>query len=377
MRILIAIPYYAPAYAFGGSVTVAETIAEGLAAAGHAVTVLTTDVLDERSRTAESGLRGRVRVERFPNVSHRAAAAANVYLPRGLRRRLAGAGEFDVALLLDLYSAVSVLAARAGIPYALQPLGTAGAGSERGRPLAKRAFLSLWGRRTLRGAAAVVHSTAHERAELLAVGAPADRLVELPLPLELPEAGAGERAGLPTVVSIGRLHPIKRIDRLVEAVAIAREDVPGLRLEIAGPGERVQAQLQRLARDLGVHEAVAFHGFVPDAERVRLLSQAHCFALLSAGEGLPMAVLEALACGTPAVVSEGCHLPEIDGVAGIETDGSAEAAAAAIVRLLGDEALHGRLAAGARDFAAAFRADAVLPRLEAELQRIARRTPAQ
>jgi glycosyltransferase involved in cell wall biosynthesis len=122
---------------------------------------------------------------------------------------------------------------------------------------------------------------------------------------------------------------------------------------------------------------VAFHGFVPDAERLRLLSEAHCFALLSAGEGLPMAVLEALACGTPAVVSEGCHLPEIDEVGGIETDGSAEATAAALVRLLGDEALRRRLSDGAREFAAAFRADAVLPRLEAELQRIARRTTDQ
>jgi glycosyltransferase involved in cell wall biosynthesis len=90
-----------------------------------------------------------------------------------------------------------------------------------------------------------------------------------------------------------------------------------------------------------------------------------------------MAVLEALACGTPAVISQGCHLPEIDDVAGIETDGSAAAAAAAIVRVCADAALRERLGEGARAFAAGFRAEAVLPRLEGELQRIARRTTAQ
>ena len=75
MRLLLCIPYFAPAYAFGGSVTVAETIVEGFVAAGHEVAVATTDVLDERARVAPGtpGIAG-AEVVRFPNVSHRAAA---------------------------------------------------------------------------------------------------------------------------------------------------------------------------------------------------------------------------------------------------------------------------------------------------------------
>ena len=44
MRLLLAIPYFTPAYAFGGSVTVAETVVADALAAGHEVTVVTTDV---------------------------------------------------------------------------------------------------------------------------------------------------------------------------------------------------------------------------------------------------------------------------------------------------------------------------------------------
>ena len=117
-------------------------------------------------------------VVRFRNVSHRLAAGVNGYLPRGYRRWLRrNIGRFDVVLLHDVYSVVSVGAARAakraGVPYALQPLGTLSPAAERGRPLAKRAFLELFADRTLRDATALIHSTAAERQDFLDVGAQA------------------------------------------------------------------------------------------------------------------------------------------------------------------------------------------------------------
>ena len=60
-----------------------------------------------------------------------------------------------------------------------------------------------------------------------------------------------------------------------------------------------------------------FRGFVELPEKLRVLESAHAFALLSYSEGLPMAALEAMAAGTPVVLSQGCHLPEVDGVAGV------------------------------------------------------------
>jgi glycosyltransferase involved in cell wall biosynthesis len=378
MRLLLAIPYFSPAYAFGGSVTVAETVVTDALAAGHEVTVATTDVLDEHNRIAPDApaLPEGADVVRFRNVSHRAAAGVNAYLPRGYRRWAhANAARFDVVLLHDVYSAVSVGAARAavaaGVPYALQPLGTLSPAAERGRPLAKRAFLALFARRTLADATALIHSTDAERQDFLDVGADDARLVRLPLPLELPELAGVPVEPDPTVAYVGRLHEIKGIDRLIRAVAIVRERIPRVRLVIVGPGERYQRRLEALATELGVADAVQFRGFVTAEEKFRVLEGAHVSALLSRSEGLPMAALEAMATGTPVVLSEGCHLPEIDGVAGVVVPGEPEDTAAALAALLEDADRRRRLGEGAQAFADDFRREVVMPRMLELLERVA------
>lgn len=378
MRLLLCIPYFSPAYAFGGSVTVAETIVEGLIAAGYEVSVATTDVLNENERVKPDtrDLTG-AEVIRFPNVSHRAAAAHNAYAPRGYRQWLRrNIGRFDVVLLHDVYSVMSVGGARAAqaadVPFVLQPLGTLSPAPERGRPLVKRAFLRAWGFRTVREAAALIYSTDFERRDMLQAGAVPGQLVRMPLPLDLPEHAPVNKASVATVVSVGRLHPIKRLDRLLDAAAIARQDVPGLRLDIVGPGTEVSDALRRQARALGIEDAVELHGFVSRDEKLELTRRAHVGALLSASEGLPMAALEYMACGLPVILSRGCHLPEIDDRAGIVVEGSAESAAAAMRSLLTDEALRARLSAGALEFAADFRRETVIPRMIRALEEIQR-----
>ena len=377
MRLLLATPYYAPAYAFGGSVTVAETIVEDAVAAGHEVSVVTTDVLDEHERIAPGtpGTDG-AEVVRRPNVSHRLAAGVNLYLPRGMRGWLReNVGRFDVVLLHDVYSAVSVMAARAardaGVPFALQPLGTLSPAAERGRPLAKQAFLRLWGNRTIATAGRLFHATEDERRDFLDAGAPADRLTLMPLPLDLPEGVDLPETAVPTVTYVGRLHELKGIDVLIDAVALARRDVPELRLVIVGPGERYGRQLREQADRLGLGDAVELAGFVSVEEKLRRLAEAHVSSLLSRSEGLPMGALEAMACGTPVVLSPGCHLPEVDGRAGIVAERTAEAAAAALVRLLRDDELRRRLGTGGREFAAGFRRETVMPHMLQVLGEIA------
>lgn len=379
MRLLLAIPYFAPAYAFGGSVTVAETIVSDVLAAGHEVTVATTDVLDERRRVTP-GLAAHppgAEVIRFPNVSHRLAAGLNAYSPRGLRRWLAAnIGSFDVVLLQDVYSAISVMAARAAhraaVPYVMQPLGTLSPAPERGRPLVKRAFLRLWGAETVRRASALFCVGEHEAQDFAAVGGSPGRLVQMPLPLELPAGSGNGMAADPTVAFVGRLHPIKGIDVLIRAVAIARREVPRAHLDVAGPGDRYRQQLQTLAGQLGIGDAVTFHGFVDKQHKLRVLRNAHVSALLSRSEGLPIAALEAMACGTPVVLSRGCHLDEADGVAGLVVDDSPDAAAAALVRLLSDAELRDRMADGATEFAGRFRRERVAPQMVRALEQAAR-----
>lgn len=382
MRLLLLTPYFAPAYAFGGSVTVAETIVTDVIAAGHEVVVATTDVLDGRRRVPVDTppQPAGAEVVRFANVSHRLASGLNGYTPRGLRRWLTlNIGRFDVALLHDVYSPLSVMgaraAARARVPFALQPLGTLSPARERGRPLIKRAFLALWGKTTVRTANALLYLAEHEATDFLAAGGSREQLVAMPLPLELPMKSQGPQASRPTIAFVGRLHPIKGIDVLIEAVGVVRREVPDVRLEIVGPGDRYRRTLEQLVARLRLEDTVRFRGFVEASQKIAVLGDAHVSALLSKSEGLPMSALEAMACGTPVVLSHGCHLDEVDGKAGIAVPGRAEDAAGAIARLLSDDAMRLRLGTGAREFAHRFRREIVMPQMIATLEQISARRP--
>ena len=104
MRVLQVTPYYAPAWAYGGPPRVMSDFASGLAARGHEVDVLTTDVLDdERRATPREEVLDGVRVLRLPNLSNTLAWRTKKYLPRGLVRRLAvEAPRYDVVHVTDV-----------------------------------------------------------------------------------------------------------------------------------------------------------------------------------------------------------------------------------------------------------------------------------
>lgn len=370
---LVCVPWYAPARGFGGGIlTSLLATVEGALEAGHDVTIATTDLLDSHSRIppdAPTEVAG-AQVLRFPNISHR-LAASHAPLPRGLRHWLREhMREFDVVLIQDVYSSLSVLGARAavraGVPYVLQAYGTLPTSRERGRAAVKRAFLALWARRTVREAAACLYLSESERREYLAQGADSAGLHAIPPALDISTSDDTPRSSQPSVAYLGRLHPIKRIEVLLDAFALVRAEVPDATLEVMGaPTPYGEAMRERAG------EGVSFRGLIPEAEKSRALAASHVFALLSASEGLPIAPLEALACGTPVVLSPGCGLPEVDGVAGIVCDGSAAGAAAALISLLRDPERGEALGAAGRTFASAYRRENVVPALVELLERVA------
>ena len=370
---LVCVPWYAPARGFGGGiVTSLMATVEGAVGAGHDVTIATTDLLDSQSRMppdAPTDVAG-AQVLRFPNVSHR-LAASHAPLPRGLRSWLREhVREFDVVLIQDVYSSLSVLGARAavraGVPYVLQAYGTLPTSRERGRAPVKRAFRALWARRTVRDAAACLYLSESERLEYLAQGADSGRLYPIPPALDISSEDNIPRSRQPSVVYLGRLHPIKRVEVLLDAFARVRAELPNATLDVIGAptpyGEEMRAR---------AGEGVSFRGLIPEEEKSRALASSHVFALLSASEGLPIAPLEALACGTPVVLSPGCGLPQVDGVAGIVCDGSAAGAAQAMLTLLRDPERAEALGAAGRAFASSYRREKVVPELVELLERVA------
>lgn len=117
------------------------------------------------------------------------------------------------------------------------------------------------------------------------------------------------RAGAPTVpradgfriVSVGRLIPIKNPKTLLRA--FERFDDPNSRLDFVGTGE-LGVEIVASAEASGIGHRVKTVGLVPRNEVYRVLDASDLFVSASYGEGLPVAALEALACGVPAILSD-------------------------------------------------------------------------
>lgn len=108
-------------------------------------------------------------------------------------------------------------------------------------------------------------------------------------------------------VSVGRLVPIKGMERLIKAWAVVVKSKPDARLALVGDGEE-RRDLERLASRLNIIPNVEFIGW---ADPLPELAKAKTFALLSYNEGMGRAVVEAMAAGLPCVVSNVCGLKEL------------------------------------------------------------------
>lgn len=120
---------------------------------------------------------------------------------------------------------------------------------------------------------------------------------------------AREDRGVPfdrELLYLGRLAPVKRVDRLIQALAGLPDDVG---LAIGGKGSSRDA-LEAQARELGVQDRVRFLGYVPEEDKHTVFAAADALALPSEHEGQPIVLLEALAQGCPLVVTDPAWLPE-------------------------------------------------------------------
>ena len=229
--------------------------------------------------------------------------------------------------------------------------------------------------------------------------------VELP-----PEAFVAEPrpAGAPgrplRLVTVGSLdHFYKGPDTLLEALALLKTGAlrrPGTPLEtrplpeteaspaaedprdhqvdielaFVGDGER-RPELERLARRLGIEDRVSFRGRAAAGTAVRReLDRADLFVLPSRQEGLPRAMIEAMACGLPCIGSSVGGIPELLPPECIVPSGDPRALAACIQRLYNDparaQALSARNLAKAREY----REEALAPRRDAFYRRLTRNT---
>jgi L-malate glycosyltransferase len=353
LRAALAIQTFSPL--IGGAELQLERLLPHLAARGVGTEVLTRAV---EGRPRSDRVAGSVVHRTW--ISGESPLASIVYVAGALAHLFRRRSRVDLVHAHGALSPATIgLGARLlGLPCLVTVLGTGDSGDL--ARLARKPLGRLRARLLFRWAWFAALS-AEAREELLASGVPAERIFALPNGVDLGvhrPATAHERArgreqlGLATErfvgVFVGRLHPVKDVDTLLEAAA----RVPELELVVVGDGPE-RPRLEAKARRLGIATRVRFHGF--SSRVVDVLRASDAFLLSSHGEGMSNALLEAMACGLPCLVSRsvgGARELLGQGRGVLVADGDVAAWAEAIDRLVDEPALRTALGGAAADFVA-------------------------
>ena len=337
----------------GGTQRVATTLANALFERGWRV-----DVISLRWRTSFFPLDARIEPIDL---------SGDLVDARGLVRRLRGAlrrwsrwrrylreQRPDVVLaMLPLANVMAVFGTRGmDVPVVI---------SERNDPAVQRlrADWEWLRRRTYRRADVVTANSAGALATI-ARAAPAARQVLVPNAVNVPTTVAPLASERPWFAAVGRLNRQKAFDVLLEAFARIAARVPDWDLRIAGTGPEAGALAAQATR-LGIADRVHWHGQLEDP--FPLLAGAGALVLPSRHEGVPNAMLEAMALGRAVIVSDASSGPleyVTDGANGrvVAVDAAADLATV-MAELADDPALRARLGAAARERVASLRPDAI------------------
>jgi glycosyltransferase involved in cell wall biosynthesis len=153
--------------------------------------------------------------------------------------------------------------------------------------------------------------------------------------------------GAPFILNVGVIEPRKNLVRLIEAFEIvkSRLDLPH-KLVLAGKRGWLSDPIYRRARSSPIASEIVFPGYIPDSDLPSLYSAADLFAFPSLYEGFGLPPLEAMACGTPVIVSDSSSLPEVVGDAALMVGAEAtEELASAMARAFEDSELRQQMIA--------------------------------
>ena len=260
-----------------------------------------------------------LRVEAFPILGAGVPILGALRHARGLSeavsRRLAPRGPVGIVHVHGLWQEparqAAAAARAAGVPLVISPRGMLNPPALAYSRTKKRAMFALREARLLEGAA-LFHATSEDELEdvrrcgLTQPVAVIPNGVELPDPEDGPSPREPERSEpVRTILSLGRIHPKKGLDRLVRAWAAVEGDAPGWRLSIVGPAEGGHdRELAALAETLGVRR-MTIDGPIYGEAKSAAYRDATLFVLATRSENFGITVAEALAHEVPVIVTHG------------------------------------------------------------------------
>jgi len=311
----------------GGPQAVAIRLSAAQAMLGHETHLLAWDIPEKREEIQRSldGIPGSDLVTTHCPVP---SGKLDSILAKPMLQALSKIDKPDVlhlhAVWPPMLIQVAKWARKQGVPYVVMPHGMLHTWSLSQSKWKKKIALALAYRSMLKNASFFhVLNEEEEREvgklnfgpplEIIPNGVFLEELEPLPEPgvfrANHPEIGDG-----PFALFLSRLHYKKGLDYLIDGFAIALKQCPKASLVIVGPdGGELEPSKQR-AQSLGISDKVHFTGPVYGNEKIQAYVDAACFCLPSRQEGFSMAILEALATGTPVVISDQCFFDEVQQV---------------------------------------------------------------
>lgn len=303
----------------GGFAEAVPAMAEALAARECEVSIATVGREGELAQRAIDARGHGVDVRVFAPSRPR-----RIYFSREMLRSLGAlVRECDVVYLQGCWTFpiwhAGRLAMRYGKRLVMGPAGSLNPAHLRRSRLVKR-IASIIDYSLLRRADAIHATSMAEREWILAVrgiGSRSQRVHVVPLGVEAPQwCDPGLEPSSPdTLLYLGRIHPMKGLDVLVEALSlhVAGNEASPLCLMICGPDEEgTLVRLRSLAARLGVGDRMDFRGPVSGDAKWRLVADAGGLVLPSRGENFGMAIAEALAVGRPVICTRECPWPTLE-----------------------------------------------------------------
>ena len=325
MRILQVIPYFYPAWTFGGPVKVAYQLSRELAKKGHDVTVYTTDALTRNSTQKSRFLKvNGVKVHYFRNVSNALAYDHKIFLSPAIfplvKKEIRW---FDIIHLHDYRTFQNVVihhyARKHRIPYILQAQGSVLRIIEKQR--LKKIYDMLWGYKILKDASRVIAVSNTEVGQYKQLGVSENKIVVISNGIDiesfknLPERKQFKKKyhirEKYMILFLGRVHKIKGIDFLIKSFSKLAKEIDDVALVIAGPDGGYGRKAKTLTKNLGLHDKVRFTGWINGKDKLSAYVDANVLIYPSIFEIFGLVPFEAIMCGTPVIVTNDCGCGEL------------------------------------------------------------------
>jgi len=349
MKILQIAQFFSPVH--GGSAEVPYQLSKELVNRGHEVTIYASDY---KSSQEYINSIPEVRVCLFRSWLN----YAKFHVTPGIIKRVKKeVKKFDIIHMHNYRTfqnmVVYYYARKYKIPYVLQAHGSVLPIFQKQK--LKRIFDLFFGYRILSDASKVIALTRTEAEQYKGMGVDEDKIEIVPNGIDLseydnlPERGEFRRKHSirddeKIILYLGRIHKIKGIDLLVKAFTDLIKKLGDVRLVIVGPDDGFLSTLKKQIDGLKIDDKILLTGPLYERDKLEVYVDADVYVLPSVYEIFGVTVLEALACGTPVIVTDRCGIADIvDDKVGYEVEYDKDQLRDAIFKVLSDEELRRRL----------------------------------